>query len=73
MARKLKVYGGRPMNPTTYKQERCVVAVYSQRELAQILGCSLYGISGWWCITGNKEEIEMALAKPRTPIWAGKL
>ena len=70
--RKLKVYGGMPINPANHKQERCVVAAYSQKEVAQIRGCSLYEISGWWCITGNQEEIQKALAKPHTPIWMGR-
>ena len=69
--RKLKVYGGMPIGPMTRRQERCVVAAYNQKEVAQIMGQSVYEISGWWCVTGNKEEIEKALAQPHTPIWMG--
>lgn len=70
--RRLKVYGGTPFNPASWKQERCVVAAYSQQEVAQVMGCSLGEIRGRWRMTGNKEEIERALAKPHTPIWMGR-
>jgi len=67
----LKVWGGMPTNGN-HRQERCVVAAKSQKDVARIIGESLYRIRGWWCVTGNKEEIEKALAKPNTPIWMGR-
>lgn len=70
--KKLKVYGGMPVHLEVYKQERCVVAAYNQREVAQIMGYSLYTIGVWWSITNNREEIEKALATPHTPIWMGR-
>ncbi len=72
MMKELKVYGGMPFNPTHHKQERCVVAAYSQKEVAAIMQTSLGEIRNWWCITGNKEEIEKATANPHKPIWMGR-
>ena len=69
--KELKVFGGMPFN-ANHRQERCVIAAYSQKQVAEIIGTSLSDIRGWWCVTGNKEEIEKALAKPLTPIWMGR-
>jgi len=70
MMRKLKVYGGELFNKK-HKQERVVVAVHNQKELAQLTGCSLYYVRGWWCETGNEKELKKALARPHTLIWMG--
>jgi hypothetical protein len=69
--KRLKVYGGMPLNKD-HIQERAVAAVFNQKELAELTGCSLYEIRGWWCETGNKEELEKALANPHKLIWMGR-
>ena len=76
---KLKVYGGilfnpnpPPDRPTHKRQERVVCAVYNQKELASITGVSLCVIHTYWCITGNEEELKLALAKPHQLIWTGR-
>jgi len=63
MARKLKVWGGCTIVRHGI-QERAVVAAYSQKQVAEITGETLYYIRGWWCITGNKADIEQAMQKP---------
>ena len=84
--RQLKVYGGllnnpnpSPDRPSYKRQERVVCAVYSQKELKDIIDgqesqgrISLNWIRDYWCITGNKEELELALAKPHQIIWTGR-
>ena len=84
--KQLKVYGGMLTNPNPppdrplhKRQERVVCAVTSQKELKDIIDgeerhgrISLNWIRNYWCITGNKEEIELALAKPHQLIWTGR-
>lgn len=84
--KQFKVYGGMLTNPNPpsdrplhKRQERVVCAVYSQKELVNIIKetpgtfrTSLNEIRNYWCVTGNKEEIELALAKPRQLIWMGR-
>jgi len=67
----LKVYGGMSYN-SSYKQERVVCAVYSQKEVAQLTGNSINYIRDYWSITGNREEIEKATANPHKLIWTGR-
>ncbi len=84
--KQLKVYGGMlsnpnppPDRPSHKRQERVVCAVYSQKELKNIIDAtegigraSLNWIQNYWCITGNKKELELALAKPHQIIWTGR-
>jgi hypothetical protein len=60
--RPLKVWGGLIFRGG--KQCRTVVAATSQAKAAEALGCTLSEIRGWWAETGNKKELEVALAKP---------
>ena len=78
--KELKVYGGALMNPNPppdrpihKRQERVVCAVYTKKELAELANINQGIIKDYWCITGNKEEIERALAKPHEIIWTGRL
>ncbi len=84
--KQLKVYGGMltnpnppPDRPSHRRQERVVCATTSQKELFDIIDkagiagrVSLGFLRDYWCITGNKEEIELALAKPHQLIWTGR-
>jgi len=60
--RKLKVYGGNGI--CNSKQTRAVVAACSMKEVAAIVGESLYYISNWWCETGNEFEVKLAMNQP---------
>jgi len=69
MVRELTVYGG-----LVYRrgiQERAVIAVHTRKELAKVLGVSLYHAQAWWGKTGNKRELKLALAKPLKIIYPG--
>lgn len=84
--KQLKVYGGiltnpnpPPDRPLHKRQERVVCAVTSQKELLDILDkvgtagrVSLNWIRNYWCVTGNAEELKLALAKPHQLIWMGR-
>jgi len=50
-------------------QARYVAAVFSQKEFAKLLNCSIYFIRTYGCITHNKEEIKKALANPHKLIF----
>lgn len=63
----LKVYGG-----TTFyngQQVCAIVAAHSRWKVAELTGESLYHIKGWWSLTGNQRNIELALAKPLEVIY----
>lgn len=83
--KELKVYGGMlfnpnppPDRPSHKRQERVICAVGTQKELLDILDKAKVGpvssgyIRNYWSITGNKAEIELALAKPHQLIWTGR-
>ncbi len=84
--KQLKVYGGiltnpnpPPDRPIHKRQEWVVCAVNSQKELLGIIDkvdgvgrVSLNWIRDYWCVTGNKAEIELALGKPHQIIWTGR-
>ena len=55
---KLKVWG------MSQIRGRAVIAAHSQVEAAKALGCSIYALRKWAAITGNKREVEAALAEP---------
>lgn len=83
--KQLKIYGGMLTNPNPpldrplhKRQERVIAAVYSQKELVDIIKntediarVSLNEIRNYWCVTGNQEEIKLALAHPHQLIWTG--
>jgi hypothetical protein len=67
MPRELKVYG------TTlwfqgHKQCRAVVATYTKSRAAQLFLMSMHTFRQHAAETGNKDELEQALAKPETVI-----
>lgn len=63
MAKRLKVYGGQVMRPGG--QRRGVIAAYNAQEVADALGnASAYYVRGYWSVTGNAKEIEVATANP---------
>ena len=68
MAGELKVFGGLTTSQNG-KQTRSIVAANSIKEVAKLTGLSQYFIRGWWSITANKEERELALNKPHTVIY----
>ena len=68
--RKLKVYGGMAFH--NHKQERAICAVFNQAEAAQLSDVEISYIGNYWCVTGNADEINQALAKPHQLIWTGK-
>ena len=83
--KQLKVYGGMLFNPHppperdfNRRQERVICAVSSQKELVSICAgasvgrVSLNYIRNYFGVTGNKEEIALALAKPHQLIWTGR-
>lgn len=63
--RQLKVYGWNSF-PREFKgkQCRCIMAAPSRRKVAELCDCSDYYLAGYSSITGNKEEIELAMANP---------
>ena len=67
MAKKLKVYGG--MSFVDGKQVRTIVATTSKKRVVELTGNSLYYINDYWSITGNKLEVESALARPETMLY----
>jgi len=71
----LKVYQGgvidhRHSKERHHNQCRAIVAAKSWREAHAIVrqrypNISMGQMRGWWTITGNKKQIEAAMAKPR--------
>lgn len=58
----LKVFGG-----LTFKggmQMRTLVAASSQKAAAKLVGTSLDDFRAYWSVTGNRAEVEAALAQP---------
>ena len=83
--KQLKVYGGMLTNPNPppdrplhKRLERVVAAVTSQKELATLADAGSVGrvslgyIQAYFCITGNAEELKLALSKPHQLIWTGR-
>jgi hypothetical protein len=63
---RLKVYGMNTFSRYCGTQRRHIAAVRSQREFADLLGTSLYYVSGYAAETGNRVELGIALSKPHT-------
>ena len=67
MSRKiLKVWGVSAFPRPENVQQRCIVAAYTKKRAAELIGVSLHYFNGYASETGNKEECEMAIAKPET-------
>ncbi len=73
--KKLKVYGGLTfaMIEGKTRQIRTVVGVHNQKQLADVMGTTLYQIQTGWVITGNEEEIRLAIGRPFTKIFMGPI
>ncbi len=59
---KLKVYGGSAIIGRKY--ERVIIAATSKKEVAKIVGTTLYTIRTYWSVTGNESEIDAATSNP---------
>lgn len=64
----MKVFGG--LTFVSGKQVRTIVAASTKKEAAELIGVSLYCFNQYWTRTGNKLEIEAALANPRKVLRA---
>ena len=64
MARELKVYGIAAHTSMRVGQWRYVAAVYSINELAKLLDVYHKYVKDYSGITGNKEEIKLAMTNP---------
>ena len=63
MAKRLRVYGGMVIRPTG--QRRAIIAAHNAQEVATALGnASAYYVRDYWSVTGNKNDIDTAMAKP---------
>ena len=63
MAKRLKVYGGMVMRLTG--QHRAVIAAHNASEVAAAIGnATAHYVRGYWCVTGNENEIQIAMANP---------
>lgn len=72
MKKKLKVYGG--MTCISGKgQVRGIVATTSQKNAAELFGCSLSHFRNYCGETGNEKELEIALANPNVLFVETKL
>lgn len=76
MARELKVFGYTALNPYTNPsireaQVRIIVAAHSVAELMRITGATRTEYNWSGAITGNDEEIAMAMIQPLTPFMRG--
>lgn len=60
---KLKVYGGLVFS-NLGSQVRVIIATTSQIKAAQAACISVNQLRNYWSITGNKTELEIALAHP---------
>lgn len=59
-----KVFGGMTFHDG--KQVRAVVAAPNQKRAAELVGMSIGQFRQFWCVTGNSEEIRVALSCPGT-------
>jgi hypothetical protein len=47
-------------------KHRCIVAAQSGKEAARLLDVTYSYLNGWGSVTGNEEELNLALDKPGT-------
>jgi len=59
-----KVWGG--LEFVHGKQVRTIVATYTKKRAAELLGVSMYYFNNYWTKTGNDIELEVALSEPET-------
>ena len=64
----MKVYGTDQYFKQNVRQCRAVVAAKSKKRAAELLGMSMYTFNNYACETGNKKELEKAMAQPETVI-----
>ena len=50
-------------------QVRYVAAVFSAKEFASLLNTNLFQVKNYASITGNKKEIDLAIANPHKAIF----
>jgi len=60
----LKVYGMNKTMAPTYKTHRVIVAAPSKAAAARALGVTSSRLTKWGSVTGNANELEVALAAP---------
>lgn len=59
-----KVFGGMTFHKG--KQVRAVVAAPTQKRAAELVGMSVGEFRQFWSVTGNSEEVRVALSQPET-------
>ena len=59
---KLKVFSG--LIHIKGEQRRTIVATTSQGKVTELVGLTLHEVQNYWCVTGNEEEMAIALANP---------
>jgi len=70
MGQKLKVYGGHMYGGKFgHRGSRVIVAAHSWKEAAKLVDTPLGHLKGFWSMTGNPWELEIALAKPLTVFY----
>lgn len=60
--KELKVWGGRYMSAiygnSNSHQTRGLVCAYTKKQACELAGISYAELTNYWCITGNKRELE---------------
>lgn len=62
----MNVYAG-----AFFRKGKQVVGVMAgtKKQVAQATGCSLYYIQGYWSMTGNTQDVEIATKSPGVLFW----
>ena len=60
--KQFKVWGG--LTFLRGNQVRTIIATKTKKQASEILGISMYELNTYWCETGNKIELKVALGKP---------
>lgn len=63
----MKVYGGLDMRGG--KQIRVIVATKTKKRATELFEVSIPTFNTWYSETGNKKELEIALAEPEVIFW----
>lgn len=66
-----KVWGGLTMQKGT--QIRTVIATKTKKKAVELLNFSYNYFNDYWCETGNKNEIKLALSMPETIIYVKEI
>jgi len=64
----MKVYGTSQYFKENTYQCRAIVATKTKKRAAELLGQTAYTFKYYTCETGNKKEVDLAMAKPETVI-----